>query len=75
MKKPITRSLSVGALRHLNLSIPEPDTPAPVTDCEVVEWDGEAGWQRWQDSLFVQDFEDSVLSAPSPLFPDLKASR
>ena len=74
MNNPIIRQVSAGTLRRVHLSIRAADEPVAGADCEVTELDGEEGWKRWQDSVFVQDFEDSVLSAPAPLFDDLKPS-
>ncbi|WP_342619196.1 hypothetical protein [Rhodoferax sp. GW822-FHT02A01] len=55
-------------LRVLNLSIQNEEAPSPNPECEVIEFEGEEGWQHWRDSVFVQDFEESVLTAPAPLF-------
>jgi hypothetical protein len=74
MKNPIIRRVNSGEMRQLNLSISDADAPAPGTECEVCELVGEEGWQRWQDSVFVRDFEDSVLTAPAPLCFDGKPS-
>lgn len=38
------------------------DAAPPVPGCEVVEYDEPTGQQEWSDSLFVQDFTDSVLA-------------
>lgn len=35
--------------------------PATLPGCEVVELDQDTGWDMWEDSKFVQDFEDSIL--------------
>jgi hypothetical protein len=45
---------------------------AAMPDCEVKEFVGLEGWKAWEDSLFVQDFEDSLVTAPAPLFVDSK---
>ena len=29
-------------------------------DCEVTEFDDERGWDEWQDSKFVQEFESQI---------------
>jgi hypothetical protein len=75
MNNSIVRRVHPGALRQLHLSIRSADDAMPNTDCEVTELEGEEGWQRWQDSVFVRDFEDSVLSAPVPLLDDVHSSR
>lgn len=54
--------------RELNLSIQNEAAPPTDAECEVIEFEGEEGWQQWRDSVFVQDFEESVLTAPAPLF-------
>jgi hypothetical protein len=47
-----------------------PNTVPQVPGCEVIEYDEPTGQQEWSDSLFVQDFTDSVLATnPAPLFP------
>jgi hypothetical protein len=46
--------------------------PGSVPDCEVKEFEGLDGWKAWEDSLFVQDFEDSLITAPAPLYVDSK---
>jgi hypothetical protein len=56
--------------REVKLSIADQTAKSQQSECEVTEFDGEEGWQKWQDSVFVQDFEDSVLSAPAPLFDE-----
>ena len=58
--------------REVKLSIADQTAKPPTSECEVIEFDAEEGWQQWQDSVFVQDFEDSVLSAPAPLFDEGK---
>jgi hypothetical protein len=72
MNNSIIRRAPAAALRQLNLSIHLSDEMTPGTECEVVELQGEEGCQRWQDSVFVQDFEDSMLTAPTPLSEDFK---
>jgi hypothetical protein len=74
MKNPIIRQVKLGELRQLNLSISLPNDLLPSADCEVTELDGDEGWKRWQDSIFVRDFEESVLSEPTPLDDDLTPS-
>jgi hypothetical protein len=56
--------------REVKLSISDQNAKSSHSECEVTEFDAEEGWQQWQDSVFVQDFEDSVLSAPAPLFDE-----
>jgi hypothetical protein len=39
-----------------------------VPGCEVIEYDELTGQREWSDSLFVQDFTDSMLATkPAPL--------
>ena len=42
--------------------------PPMKADCEVIEFDPESGDAAWKDSVYVQDFTDSVLQTlPAPL--------
>lgn len=58
--------------RAVSLSIVDDNTPVPNADCEVTEYDSETGLEQWNDSVFLQDFEDSVLTAPAALFEESK---
>ena len=56
--------------REVNLSgqAVDIDPPNLAADCEVIEYDPESGDAAWQDSMYVQDFTDSVLQTiPAPL--------
>jgi len=49
---------------HARLLGPEvPVSVGAVIDCEVTEFEEDEGWKQWQDSVFIQDFEDSVLAS------------
>lgn len=44
------------------------DIAPSMPGCEVIEYDELSGQQEWSDSVFVQDFTDSVLATnPAPL--------
>jgi hypothetical protein len=68
MQNPIKRQFKlVVPSRSLNLSI---EMAAPLVtgkECEITEYDQDTGWEQWLNAVFVQDFEDSVLTAPAPL--------
>jgi hypothetical protein len=60
--------------KQLAQSMVAKDSPAEehstsqVPGCEVIEFDELSGQQKWLDSVFVQDFTDSVLATtPVPL--------
>lgn len=57
-------SKRLSLVRKVRLNSPEwdDDVAQPRTECEVVEYDAENGQAQWDDSVFVQDFTDSVLS-------------
>ena len=46
------------------------EAPSQSAKCEVVEYDMETGLEKWDDCVFVQDFEDSTITAPASLFAD-----
>lgn len=52
--------------RALNLAVETDEMPSANGACEITEYDDEAGWQQWQDSVFIQEFQDSVINAPAP---------
>jgi hypothetical protein len=54
---------------HVKITRDE-ESSASIPDCEVKEFEGQEGWAAWEDSLFVQDFEDSLITAPAPLYVD-----
>jgi hypothetical protein len=49
--------------RTVNLSLATFEVPEGKEDCEITEYDDVTGWKKWQDSVFVQEFEDSVILA------------
>ncbi len=57
-------------VRSVNLGIAEEPVTPPSAECEVIEYDSVTGWEQWKDSVFMQDFEDSILTAPAPLSLD-----
>lgn len=57
--------------RTVSVSIADPAVLQSAT-CEVIEYDSVAGIEQWNDSVFIQDFEDSVLTAPVPPYVDSK---
>ena len=50
--------------RIVCLSIDSESQKAEGAVCEVIEYDSVVGMAQWEDSLFVQDFEDSVINTP-----------
>jgi len=76
MNNPIKRDFDFIKLRNtakansLELSLALPALPesqptsgaTAIPDCEVTELNGEAAWDEWQDSTFLQDFEESCFS-------------
>ena len=66
---PITRLFKPKlATRSVNLNTSSESLPLPSATCEVIEYDSTTGMEQWNDSVFMQDFEDSTLTAPAPLF-------
>jgi len=64
--KPVTMTVS----EHPEEDELVPQAAKPV-DCEVTEFDDERGWNEWEDSVFVQDFEMQVEDTkPMPLNPE-----
>ena len=59
--KPDVPSLAI------NLGVGSDNGPAPSAVCEVTEYDSVTGMEQWNDSMFMQDFEDSVLTMPADL--------
>ena len=55
-------------VRVVSLSIVLDRDRLPSALCEVTEYDVATGMQQWNDSVYIQDFEDSVLTAPAPLY-------
>lgn len=53
--------------RHVNLSMPDAVSVSFSANCVVTEYEGVEGWEQWSDTVFVQDFEASILTAPVPL--------
>lgn len=53
--------------RTVSLSIAIEGNTVESAVCEVIEYDGVMGMEQWDDSIFLRDFEDSVLTAPAPL--------
>ena len=73
MLNPIKRLYKPNvASRSVNLSVVPDDAPVPSAAWEVTEYDSVTGMEQWNDSVFLQDFEDSVLTAPAPLYVDSK---
>lgn len=71
MRNPIQRLYKPKvASRSVNLSVVTDDAPVPSAACEVTEYDSVTGMEQWDDSVFMQDFEDSVLTAPAPIYLD-----
>ena len=60
--------------RFINLNASSDRLPPPSATCEVIEFDSATGMEQWNDSVFIQDFEDSTLSAPASLFEPLRAA-
>jgi hypothetical protein len=63
-----------GSLSTVNLSLCEeaPATkahtaPSARAMCEVIEFDGDEGWNLWTESGFLPLFENSVFSLPGHL--------
>ena len=68
MKNPIKRLYKPSfASREVNLVIAENASEAFSANCIVTEFDGVEGWEQWSDSVFLRDFEDSIVTEPSPL--------
>jgi hypothetical protein len=62
MPNPIKRLYKPNvASRTVNLNTDENITPSPSAECEVTEYDNVTGMEQWSDSVFMQDFEDSVV--------------
>ena len=61
--------------RTIDLHIGAEADSKPSAACEVTEFDALLGWEQWNDSIFVQDFEDSVLTQPIPLFVESQPSQ
>ena len=73
MLNPIKRLYKPNvASRSVNLSVVPDDAPVPSAACEVTEYDSITGMEQWNASVFLQDFEDSVLTAPAPIYMDSK---
>jgi hypothetical protein len=53
--------------RIVSLSIASASHTVESAVCEVIEYDVVMGMEQWDDSIFLRDFEDSVLTAPAPL--------
>jgi len=60
--------------RAVNLSVTADNTPAPSAVCEVTEYDSVTGMEQWNDSVFMQDFEEFVVTVPATLHVDSKPS-
>jgi hypothetical protein len=58
--------------RTVDLNADANGTPGPSAECEVTEYDSETGMEQWNDSVFMQDFEDSVVTVPAALHEDSK---
>lgn len=56
--------------RAIDLSAGSDNAPVPSAVCEVTEYDSVTGMEQWNDSVFMQDFEDSVLTAPAALYTE-----
>jgi hypothetical protein len=54
-------------VRSVDLASPGGTMPVQSAKCEVVEYDNITGMEQWNDSIFMQDFEDFVLTMPAPL--------
>jgi len=69
MLNPIKRIYKPSVpVRVVSLSVVIDRDPLPSALCEVIEYDNVTGMQQWNDSIYIQDFEDSVLTAPAPLY-------
>jgi hypothetical protein len=59
------------AARTVNLNASIESANLPNATCEVLEYDGAIGMEQWDDSLFMQHFEDATLAAPTAFFGEL----
>ena len=64
----VVEELAVGKTETAKNAVP------PVPGCDVIEYDEPTGQQEWSDSLFVQDFTDSVL-ATTPATLDINQGK
>jgi hypothetical protein len=58
---------AVATQRTFNLVITGNDTELIYQNCVVTEFDVDTGWEKWDDSVFIQDFEDSIDTVPANL--------
>lgn len=64
--KPTLQSSTV------SLSVTESGADLISAACEVIEYDSVAGMEQWNDSVFIQEIEHLILTAPAPLYVDSK---
>jgi hypothetical protein len=68
MHNPIKRFFKPNVpVRSVDLAALTGNTPVQSAKCEVIEYDSATGMEQWNDSVFMRDFEDFVLTAPAPL--------
>lgn len=70
MIQPIKRIYKPNIPQTVDLGITNNFQAAPPTQCEVTEYDSVLGMEKWKDSVFVQDFADSVVTIPTTLMMD-----
>lgn len=60
--KPIKRQFVPRKKTVATLALPEEGKPVEPgsVDAEVVELQGDDGWQQWQDSVFVDEFTNEA---------------
>ena len=60
--KPIKRQFVPRNKTTATLALPADEKEAAPTevDAEVVELQGDDGWQQWQDSVFVDEFTNEA---------------
>jgi hypothetical protein len=68
MNNPVTRFFKPKvSVQLVDLAASAGTMPVQSAKCEVVEYDSPTGMQQWNDSVFMQDFEDFILDTPAPL--------
>lgn len=68
--KPIKRVFVPRTRQGATIALPAAsgDLPPTGVDAEIVEFQGDDGWQQWQDSVMVEEFtNDALQTVPGAL--------